>query len=293
MPSTSSPPGQHDTDDRPREQDQDGPPRSSPPAPQNPYLNRQREAYTGLRTAIETLQQRALAAGRDLTENELGMVEEQGKAAQRILAEIGTLTEIEVRNAQVAALDAQLAETRSAADHEQDQHRDGQRDGRSNGQGGQQRGDWRTGNTQTRDRDPGHYTRLSAHGFFGDLYHSAMGDDLARTRLNEHNRALATGAAGAGIVPPNWMTEEFELIARQGRRLANVVRRIGLGDDPRPITLPRQTAGTETAVAQQATENTALADVDAWASSTDVVVPKPIAGKQTVSRQMIDMSDPA
>jgi HK97 family phage major capsid protein len=57
--------------------------------------------------------------------------------------------------------------------------------------------------------------------------------------------------------------------------------------------LPRQTTGTDAVLAQQATENTHPAETDAWASATDVVVPKPYSGIQVVSRQMLDMSSPA
>ena len=57
--------------------------------------------------------------------------------------------------------------------------------------------------------------------------------------------------------------------------------------------LPKQTAGVSTAVAEQANENDPLPDVDEWESDVDVVTPKPTAGKQIVSRQMLDMSNPA
>ncbi len=137
--------------------------------------------------------------------------------------------------------------------------------------------------TQTRDRDPGHYTRSSRHCFFGDLYHSRLGDADASQRLAEHNRALTTGVAGAGVVPPHWLAEEFDALARQGRGLCNAVRNIPLGDDPRPITLPKQTAGTDGQIAQQATENTHPGEADAWTSATDMVTPKPFAGLQIVA----------
>ena len=107
-----------------------------------------------------------------------------------------------------------------------------------------------------------------------------LGDTDASHRLAEHNRALTTGVAGAGGVPPHWLAEEFDALARQGRGIANAVRNIPLGDDLRPITLPRQTAGTDGQIAQQATENTHPGEADAWTSTTDVVTPKPFAGLQ-------------
>jgi HK97 family phage major capsid protein len=149
--------------------------------------------------------------------------------------------------------------------------------------------------TTTRDRDPGHYTRSAPNSFFGDLTRARAGDDDSARRLAEHNRALSTGTgnAGAGIVPPHWLVEEYEALARQGRALAGAVRNIGLGSDPRPITLPKQTTGTDAEVVEQASENAATEDDDAWASDVDTVTPKPTTGIQIVSRQMLDMSSPA
>jgi hypothetical protein len=40
-------------------------------------------------------------------------------------------------------------------------------------------------------------------------------------------------------------------------------------------------------------ENTHPTETDAFATTTDVVTPKPISGIQVVSRQMIDMTNPA
>ena len=152
----------------------------------------------------------------------------------------------------------------------------------------------------TQDRDPGHYRSAAEGGrnsFFHDLAYSRPEfdglDPDARTRLAEHTRALSTGVAGAGLVPPKWLTDEYAPLARQERRLANSVRHVDLGDDPRPMTLPHQTAGTDAAIAEQSTENTHPAETDGFATSTVTVTPKPTSGIQVVSRQMIDMTTPA
>lgn len=235
----------------------------------NPYLQRQRAQFEALRASIEGLQTRAADENRDLTEDELRSVTEQGEQATKLANQIESLTAIETRARAVEGLAASLG------DNEQGETR-------------------LTGNAQTRDRDPGHYTRSSANSFFGDLYSSrANSDDDAQRRLVEHNRALSTGVAGAGIVPPKWLTDEMELLARQGRALASAVRNIDLGNDPRPITLPRQSTGTDAIIAQQSTENTHPTETDAWGSTVDTVVPKPFSGIQIVSRQMLEMSSPA
>ena len=161
-----------------------------------------------------------------------------------------------------------------------------------------------TGNAQTRDRDPGIYVRSAtietgehrgerAHSFFHDLVHASEGDTGARERLGAHHRALSNASQGAGLVPPVWLTNEFEYLARQGRQVSDIVRHYPLGNDPRPITLPRQTAGTDSVIAQVTPENTHPSEANGINTTTDVVTPVPTSGIQVVSRQMIDMDDPA
>lgn len=247
----------------------------------NPYLKRLREKYDALRASIEGLQTRAADANRDLTDEELRSVTEQAESAKVLAQQIEDLTAVEERNRAVAGLAARI----DGVDGEQAREQ----------QLGGATGERQTGNAQTRDRDPGHYRSVTEGGdrsFFGDMYRARVnGDEESARRLAEHNRALSTGTHGPGVVPPKWLTSEFETLARQGRQLP--VRTIPLGDDPRPITLPKQTAGTDAVVAEQATENAAVGGADAWDSDVDTVTPKPTAGKQTVSRQMLDMSSPA
>lgn len=256
---------------------------------ENVYLTALREQYEGIQKSIDGFQARAVEAKRDLTEDELRTVKEQGDKAKALFTQIEDLTEIETRNAKVAQMRAAVHAAVSGTDGQPTIGQDTQfrtLDGDSK----------TTGTTTTKDRDPGHYRSVKQGGsnsFFGDLYRSkAFGDEEAAKRLYEHNRALTTGGA-PGTVPPKWLTEEFELLARQGRMLAGAVRNIPIGDDPRPMTLPKQTVGTDAVVAEQAAENNAVGGADAWDSDVDTVTPKPTAGKQIVSRQMVDMSNPA
>jgi HK97 family phage major capsid protein len=234
----------------------------------NPYLQRKREQAEAVRKTIEGLQTRAAEENRDLTEDELRSVNEQSETYKTLVAEIETLTEVETRSQKVAELASQV-------------HDDA--------------GTRTTSSASAVDRDPGHYTRSSEHSFFNDLYRSKeLGDEEAARRLVEHNRALATGGAGAGVVPPRWLTDEFATLARQGRALANAVRRISLGNDPRTLTLPKQTAGADAAnPAEQADENDPVPTEDKWASDVDTVSPKPTTGAQIVSRQLLDASNPS
>lgn len=256
---------------------------------ENVYLAKRREEYEGLRSSIEGLQTRASEANRGLTEDELRSIAEMKATGDKLFAEIKDLTDIELRSADVADMQAKVAAAMRGGDG-------------SGNQGGdaadvQLRGARPVGGATTKDRDPGHYRSLAAggkHSFFGDLYAAReRQDEGAATRLQEHNRALATGAAGSGIVAPKWLLDEYAALARQGRVLANLVRNIPLGDDPRPMTLPKQTAGTDTEVVEQAAENDPIEDDDAFDTDVDTVTPKPTAGSQIVSRQMVDMASPA
>jgi HK97 family phage major capsid protein len=243
----------------------------------NPYLVRRRADYDALRQGIEAIQSRAATEQRDLTPEELTSVRSQGEQAATLHAEITDLTAIQNRHADVAALATQV-ETDTA----------GQAQNRSGGEG------VRVGTTTTRDRDPGHYrseTEGGQHSFFGDLLRSRMdGDQEAATRLTEHHRALTSSSAGTGILPPKWLTE-YAGAARQTRRVADRVRKIGLGQDPRPITLPKQTAPTS--VATQSSEGSATSFTDAFTSGVDTVTPATIVGGQKVSRQLLDAASPA
>lgn len=252
----------------------------------NPYLRAKQEQYNALKTSVQGLTTRAAEEKRDLTDDELRSVQEQSEQMTTLAAQIKDLTDIENRNRQVADMAAQLATATEAGDGDTKP---------ATPAGGDQTRAVKLGGAQTRDRDPGHYTRNSGHSFFGDLYRSRMfRDEIASQRLIEHTRALDTTNDGVGVVPPNWLTQEFEILARQGRALANAVRNIPLGDDPRPLTLPKQVAGvTDDSVQEQDDENDPLANVDEWESDVDLVTPRPTAGKQIVSRQMLDMSNPA
>lgn len=261
----------------------------------NVYLNSVKQKYNSLRSAIEGLQQRAAEEQRDLSPEELRSVTEMSEQAKSLHTQIEHLTEIEVRNAKVAALNAKL----QLAQHDAQQAAvaDGDTDDTTPANGGKDQTrsvKLGVGGAQTRDRDPGHYIRGGQHSFFSDLVRSKeYGDEEAGRRLAEHNRALSTGEHGTGVVPPRWLVEEFAEVARQGRALANAVRQFPLGNDPRPLTLPKQTAGTDQVVAEQESENDPVGSTDAWDSEVDTVTPKPTAGSQKVSRQMLDMSSPA
>lgn len=250
-------------------------------------LTRRREEFRTVheraRGVVETAAEAENGAGRDLTETELAAVTADRERAEALSAEIEQLVEDELRAARVAAGYADIGaptETENAGGQTGDEH---------------ERDEHTTSGTTAQDRDPGHYRSAAEGGrnsFFTDLVRAREGDEDATRRLSEHNRALSTTVSGAGIVPPRWLTDEYEALARQGRVVAEMVRHIPISD-PTPMTLPRQTAGTDGVLAEQASESTHPAETDAFATTTDVVTPKPTSGIQVVSRQMIDATNPA
>lgn len=251
-------------------------------------LDQLKSLYSEHMAALTAIRDKAATENRAaLTDDEAAQVRQHDEALEKVIPELEALASSETRNRQMADLLA-------ATDEDVDQDEDDQQRGRQDG-----RGETRAARYTTRDRDPGHYRSAKEggkHSFFHDLVYSRpdfMDDGDARTRLQEHQRALTTGVAGAGLVPPKWLTDEYAPLARQERRLANAVRHIDLGDDPRPMTLPHQTAGTDAVVAEQATENTHPSETDAFATSTVTVTPKPTSGIQVISRQMVDMTTPA
>ncbi len=218
--------------------------------------------------SIADVQTRCAAEGnRDMTEAEAIAVRGQIDAMKPLADEIKLLTEQANREADVADMAAQL-DTRSAA-----------------------------AATTAVDRDPGHYRSAEdggQHSFFADLVNAREKDDQdAKRRLSEHSRALTSGGEGVGLVAPKWLSELYMPINRQGRRLADAVRNIPLGMDPRPITVPKQTVGTDTEITEQAAENDPVEDDNQFDTDVDVVVPKATAGSQIVSRQFLDMATPA
>src|SRR6185295_9255475 len=195
-------------------------------------LTRRREEFRTIheraRGVIEAAAGANDGAGRELSESEAAAVAADRERAEALSEEISQLVEDELRAARVAAGYAEIgtadeAEGAGAPGPGSEQERSGSGTEHTT-----------SSSTTAQDRDPGHYRSAvegGEHSFFTDLVRAREGDEEAATRLTEHNRALSTTVSGAGIVPPRWLTEEYESLARQGRVLAEMVRHI-------PITSP-------------------------------------------------------
>ena len=260
----------------------------------NPYLVQLREQYAALKAAIAGIQAGAKAAGRGMNEDELASVRAQGERGEKMAAEIELLAGIEARDNRIAAMETAVASATGPAVQP------------DAGLIDTTRGVVPVGGTATADRDPGHYRQTADRGsFFSDILKSKEGVEDATRRLHENaryvaatrgmneveGRALTTSSAGTGVIAPKWMTDLFAARTTLGRPLTSKIRNIPLGTDPRPMTLPKETADAPVGV--QAAENDAPVSDDAWDTDTDTVTPITITGRQKVSRQLLDSATPA
>ena len=140
--------------------------------------------------------------------------------------------------------------------------------------------------------------RPTGDSFFADLINARRGDRNASDRLARNNsergvesRALGntggTGGSGGEFSPPAWVLDEFVKLARPARVTADLFHREPLPMGVASINIPRISGGT--AVAVQTTQNTTVAAVDMTTSALSSGVTT-IAGKQDVSRQLMDQS---
>lgn len=256
----------------------------------NPYLTRLRAQYNSLQTSIQQMQERATNEKRDLSEEELNAITGQAKDAGKVAEQIRSLTEQEQRNLEVGKLAADLEQsvedTRNAVSGAKQQRR--------------------TGNTQARERDPGHYRSAEEggqNGFFADNFRALYrNDETAKSRLVEYGRSLhdravtdplSSTVAGVGLVMPHWLLERFQRLNYQKRAFANSVLNIPLNGDSRPMTLPFESVGADAAVGDQAAEGDAPTNNNGYTTDTDTITPKPTTGEQVVTRQFLDQGSPA
>jgi HK97 family phage major capsid protein len=263
--------------------------------PDNVYLKSLREQYDALKNSIQGLQARAAEAKRDLTNEELRSVVEQGEKAKSLFTQIEDLSEIELRNAKVAAMNERVHA--AIADGKPDDADTGQ----SATAGDDQTRAVKLGGASTQDRDPGFYTRGSQFSFIGDQYRaSKMGDTGAAERLQRHSNALrdnvhlrdvlGAGATtgGAGLVPPVWLAEQFAPVLHRKLRLAAQLRQVPWAG---PFAWSIPIAGTVAKTSSTA-EGVNTTETDPTYTVL-TVTPKAIMGYSEVSRQMLEASNPA
>lgn len=143
--------------------------------------------------------------------------------------------------------------------------------------------------------EPAIYREGGANSYFRDLYNATGKNDrnaidrlVRNTKMTNEVRALTTTDGGAGdFVPPLYITESWIALARAGRITADLVTKQALPAGTDSISVPKVTGGST--VLSQATQGSAISNTDLTTSTvTSGVVT--IAGGQTISQQLLDMS---
>lgn len=253
-------------------------------------LRAQRASLDTRFRALEAEGQSILTAAE--SDNHRNLTAEENTRSLSIVKERGQL------RGEIAALDTQIAEVEAERDADAEATRAAQQShpGAAVPTGGTQA-------ARTSDRDAV-YSRSKSQqenvSFFRDMLASQMGSPsrTVQERLLKHEqeteqrvkdgllsaRAIATGGLG-GLVPPQYLTDEYAAVARAGRPAANLVRPMELPATGMSLVIPRGATGVTTAV--QATQNTNVSSTDP--TFVDITVPVvTIAGQADVSRQSVE-----
>lgn len=139
-----------------------------------------------------------------------------------------------------------------------------------------------------RPGDPDVAARMARHGREIEVEaRDNPGGAVARA-LGAETRALNTAVGSGGtFLPPAYLLDEFVALPRPERVLAALVRRQDLPKGPMTINIPKIATGT--AVASQATQNSAATETDLTDEYVSANV-NTLAGQQTVSLQAIEQS---
>jgi HK97 family phage major capsid protein len=149
------------------------------------------------------------------------------------------------------------------------------------------------------------YRKNNGRSYIRDLTQAQIfSDGEARERLarhaNEVKRApefaefratdLTAGTEGGGgfFVPPAWLMSQWVEFARPGRPTANLHRSQPLPPGTDVINLPKVASNAD-GPQVQASEGAAVNDGD-WADTSIAVPVRTVAGQQTMSQQLLDMS---
>ncbi|NUO35880.1 MAG: phage major capsid protein [Nocardioidaceae bacterium] len=145
--------------------------------------------------------------------------------------------------------------------------------------------------------EPETYRKDGQFSYFRDLTMVSLNraDSGARARLERNNREVevetralsTTDGAGGDFVPPLWMINDYVELARTARPTADRVRNETLPGGTDQVNVPKILTGT--AVAEQATQNTAVQNTDATTGSVAANVAT-LAGQQILPVQLIEQS---
>lgn len=139
------------------------------------------------------------------------------------------------------------------------------------------------------------YSKASAArgiSFFADAYNARYNyDTQAEDRIRRHSSEVGverrdiTTSTFNGLIPPQYLLEDFAPLARAGRPFANIVPNRPLPPTGMSLISTKTTTGTATAV--QTTQNSAATETNLV--TTDITIPVvTITGQQDLSRQSIE-----
>jgi HK97 family phage major capsid protein len=239
-------------------------------------LQKQRaELSTNLKSVLTVVEERAGAGGDDhLTEAEQKNYDDFEKDSAELDERIKSLTALELREADAAKLAVSLT-----------------------GEVEERAGQSKAGGAKV-TAEPLTYNERASHSWIIDAAAAqgmAPGAGISRVdavdRLDRHAREVevetrdTTTTTYAGLVPPQYLLDEFAPNLRAGRPFANLCKGMALPPVGMSVIIPRGTAGTSVAI--QATQNTAPTTTDM--AITDLTVPtSTVQGRGVISRQAME-----
>lgn len=139
------------------------------------------------------------------------------------------------------------------------------------------------------------YRPDSARSFFADALASRSGDPLAAQRIQRHaaeeleTRDVTTAAFG-GLIVPQYLTDEFAPVLRDGRAFLNAVRNEPLPETGLSFIVPRGQTGAS--VAAQASQGSAASETNVDFDDDLTVSVRTFAGQQDVAYQVLERGTP-
>lgn len=233
---------------------------------------------------IEAIVSKANSEKRDISDEELSLAKERREAASKIDADLevvlSNIDGLQQRESLLKdAIDAREASAAAAARWA----------GLSSDEEPAQRNHI---SVKSEPRTYGKHSEMRGVSFFQDAYNARYNmDPAANDRLNRHSSEIRyemrdiTTSTFNGLIPPQYLLEDFAPLARAGRPFANSVPSRPLPDTGMSIISTKTTTGTATAV--QTTQNTGATETDLV--TTDITIPVvTITGQQDLSRQSIE-----
>lgn len=142
------------------------------------------------------------------------------------------------------------------------------------------------------------YEKGNGRSYLVDLAKSqVLGDSDSRARLERHALEVAsepeyrdlnrTDGNGGYFVPPLWLMQDYEALARAGRPTANLVTNLDLPPGTDSINVPKVATGVTAAI--QTADNQSVSETDLTDTSVSAGV-KTIAGQQDIAIQALEQS---